>query len=62
MSTHATFLEKDYLNNFKLESKVILKVFDLAKNQPKSSKFRDIVPLFSLHIQREKNENVFEAE
>ena len=57
--THATFLEEDYVNNFKSKSKVILKELDSTKEPPE---FGSVVPLFSVHVQKGKNENIPECE
>ena len=62
MSTHATFLEEDYVNNFKPKSKVILEELDSAQEPPKPPEFGPIVPLFPVHVQRGENENIPEGE
>ena len=46
MSTNAKFLEEDYVNNFKLKSKVILEELDTAQELPTPPEFGPIVPLF----------------
>ena len=62
VSTHATFLEEDYVNNFKPKSKVILEELDSAQEPPKPPEFGPIVPLFPVHVQRGENENILEGE
>ena len=62
VSTHATFLEEDYVNNFKPKSKVILEELDSAQEPPKPPEFGPIVPLFPVHVQRGENENIPEGE
>ena len=34
VSTHATFLEEDYMNNFKTKSKVVLEELDSVRDPP----------------------------
>ena len=62
VNTHVTFLKEDYVNNFKLKSKVILEELVSAQEPFKSSEFGPSVPLLLVHVQREKNKNVLEGE
>ena len=62
MSTNAKFFEEDYVNNFKLKSKVILEELDSAQESPKPPKFGPIVPLFPVRIQQRENENILKGE
>ena len=49
MSTHSTFLEKDYINNFKLRSKVVIEELDLVRDPQETPNF---LPLFHVDVQR----------
>ena len=60
--TNAKFFEKDYVNNFKTKSKVILEEFDSAQESPKPLEFGPIVPLFPMRVQQRENENILEGE
>ena len=62
VSTNAKFLEEDYVNNFKPKSKVFLEELDSAQESPKPPEFGPIVPLFPVHVQQRKNENILEGE
>ena len=62
VSTNAKFFEEDYVNNFKLKSKVILKELDSAQESPKPPKFGPFVPLFPVRIQQRENENILKGE
>ena len=55
VSTHATFLEEDYINNFKPKRKIILKELASAKKQTESLVFWLVLPLFPMHVQRGEN-------
>ena len=60
VSTHATFLEEDYMNNFKPKSKVVLEELDSVRDPPQTPIFP---PLFPVDVQRGENvQNVFEGE
>ena len=39
MSTHTTFLEEDYMNNFKPISKVVLEELDLVRDLQETPSF-----------------------
>ena len=60
VSTHATFLEEDYMNNFKPKSKVVLEELDSVQDPPQTL----IFPLlFPVDVQRGENvQNVPESE
>ena len=60
VSTHATFLEEDYISNFKPKSKIILEEFDSAQEQTKPPVSWPLIPLIPMHVQR--GENVPEGE
>lgn len=62
MSTHATFLEENYINNFKPKNKVIFEELDSAQDPPKSPVSEPIILLFSVHVQRGGNENISKGE
>ena len=49
VSTHATFLEDDYLNNFKSRSKVVLKELNSVQDPQETPNFP---PLFPIDVQR----------
>ena len=55
--THATFLEDDYIKNYKPKSKIILE--ELASSQ-ETRKTLEISPQIPVYVQ--KGENVFEGE
>ena len=58
--THATFLEEDYMNNFKPKSKVVLEELDSVRDPPQTPIFP---PLFPVDVQiRENVQNVPEGE
>ena len=60
VSTHATFLEEDYMNNFKPKSKVVLEEIDSVRDPPQTPSFP---PLFPIDVQREEIvQNVPEGE
>ena len=60
VSTHATFLEEDYMNNFKPKSKVVLEEIDSVRDPPQTPSFP---PLFPIDVQRgEIVQNVPEGE
>ena len=60
VSTHATFLEEDYMNNFKPKSKVVLEELDSVRDPPQTPIFP---PLFPVDVQRGENvQNVPEGE
>nr|XP_048328495.1 uncharacterized protein LOC125422087 [Ziziphus jujuba var. spinosa] len=60
VSTHATFSEEDYMNNFKPKSKVVLKELGSVQNPPETLSFP---PLFPVDVQRGKNvQNIPEGE
>ena len=60
VSTHATFLEEDYMNNFKPKSKVVLEELDSVQDPPQTPIFP---PLFPVDVQRGENvQNVPEGE
>ena len=60
VSTHATFLEEDYMNNFKPKSKVVLEELDSVRDPPQTPIFP---PLFLVDVQRGENvQNVPEGE
>ena len=52
VSTHATFLEEDYMNNFKPKSKVVLEELDSVRDLPQTPIFP---PLFFVDVQRREN-------
>ena len=52
VSTHATFLEEDYMNNFKPKSKVVLEELDSVQDPPQTPIFP---PLFPVDVQRGEN-------
>ena len=60
VSTHATFLEEDYISNFKPKSKIILEELDSAQEQTEPPVSWPLIPLISMHVQR--GENVPEGE
>ena len=47
--THAIFLEEDYMNNFKLRSKVVLEELDSIRDPQETPNFP---PLFLVDVQR----------
>ena len=49
VSTHTTFLEEDYMNNFKPSSKVVLEEFDSVRDPQETPNF---APLFPIDVQR----------
>ena len=57
VSTHATFLEDDYMKNYKPKSKIILEELASSQETPKTL---EIPPQVLVYIQR--GENVFEGE
>ena len=60
VSTHATFLEEDYMNNFKPKSKVVLEDLDSVRDPPQTPIFP---PLFPVDVQGGENvKNVPEGE
>ena len=52
VSTHATFLEEDYMNNFKPKSKVVLEELDSVRDQTQTIIFP---PLFPVDVKRGEN-------
>lgn len=60
ISTHATYLEKNYINIFKPNSRIIFDELDSAQELIEPQVFFHIVPSFPKHFQREKN--VYEDE
>ena len=60
VSTHATFLEEDYISNFKPKSKIILEELDSAQQQTEPPVSWPLIPLIPMHVQR--GENVPEGE
>ena len=52
MSTHATFIEEDYIINFKPKSQIILEELDLAQEQIKLPVYLLIIPLIPMHVQK----------
>ena len=51
VSTHATFLQEDYMSNFKPRSKVVLEKLDLVRDPQETPNFP---PLFPIDLQRGK--------
>ena len=49
VSTHAAFLEEDYMNNFKPRSKEVLEELDLVRSPEETPNF---LPLFPIVVQR----------
>ena len=49
VSTHATFLEEDYMNNFKPRSKVVLEELDSIRDPQETPNF---LPMFPIDVQR----------
>ena len=49
VSTHATFLEDDYMNNFKPRSKVVLEELDSIRDPQETPNFP---PMFPVDVQR----------
>ena len=49
VSTHATFLEEDYMNNFKPRSKVDLEELDSIRDPQETPNFP---PMFPIDVQR----------
>ena len=45
MSTHATFLEEDYMNNFKPRSKVVLEKLDSIRDPQETPNFSSLFPV-----------------
>ena len=45
VSTHATFLEEDYMNNFKPRSKVVLEKLDLVQDPQETLNFPPLFPI-----------------
>ena len=60
VSTHATFLDEDYISNFKPKSKIILEELDSAQEQTEPPVSWPLIPLIPMHVQR--GENVPEGE
>ena len=60
VSTHATFLEEDYISNFKPKSKIILEELDSTQEQTEPPVSWPLIPLIPMHVQR--GENVPEGE
>ena len=60
VSTHAIFLEEDYISNFKPKSKIILEELDSAQQQTEPPVSWHLIPLIPMHVQR--GENVPEGE
>ena len=60
VSTHTTFLEEDYISNFKPKSKIILEELDSAQEQTEPPVSWPLIPLIPMHVQR--GENVPEGE
>ena len=60
VSTHAIFLEEDYISNFKPKSKIILEELDSAQQQTELPVSWPLIPLIPMHVQR--GENVPEGE
>ena len=60
VSTHATFLEEDYISNFKPKSKIILEELDSAQEQTEPPVSWPLIPLIPMLVQR--GENVPEGE
>ena len=60
VSTHAIFLEEDYISNFKPKSKIILEELDSAQEQTEPPVSWPLIPLIPMHVQR--GENVPEGE
>ena len=60
MSTHAIFLEEDYISNFKPKSKIILEELDSAQEQTEPPVSWPLIPLIPMLVQR--GENVPEGE
>ena len=50
VSIHATFLEDDYMNNFKPRSKVVLEELDSIRDPRETSNFP---PMFPIDVQRD---------
>ena len=55
VSTHATFLEEDYISNFKPKSKIILEELDSAQEQTEPPVSWPLIPLIPMHVQRGEN-------
>ena len=51
MSTHSTFLEENYMNNFKPRSKMVLEKLDSVQDPQETPNFP---PLFPVDVQREE--------
>ena len=51
VSAHVTFLQDDYMNNFKPRSKVVLEKLDLVREPQETPNFP---PLFPIDVQRGK--------
>ena len=62
VSTNAKFFEENYVNNFKLKSKVILEELDSAQESPKPPEFGLIGSLFLVRVQQRENENILKGE
>ena len=45
VSTQATFLEDDYMNNFKPKSKVVLEELDSVRDPPQTPIFSPLFPI-----------------
>ena len=54
--THATFLEEDYMNNFKTRSKVVLEELDSIRDPRETPNFP---PLFPIDVQRGNMYNMY---
>ena len=52
VSTHATFLEEGYMNNFKPKSKVVLEELDSVRDPPQTPIFP---PPFPIDVKRGEN-------
>ena len=60
VSSHATFLEDDYMNNFKPRSKVVLEKLNSVRDPQETPNFP---PMFSIDVQRGKYvQHVLEGE
>ena len=55
VSTHATFLEENYINNFKPKSKIILEELASAQEQIEPPVSWPVLPLLPMHVQRGEN-------
>ena len=50
VSTHATFLEEDYMNNFKPKSKVVLEELDSVRDPPQTPIFPPLFHVDSVSV------------